>query len=182
VADAANGNQETAGMNGIDVALVVLLLLTGLRGSWRGIFREGFGFVALVIGLLAALRGAETVAGWLGEIVPALGLDGTALLGTAFVIVFIVVSGLINLIGVACDQLFGRGALRGASRASGALFACGKGAVVLAFVMLFLHLFPVVPGIDRQIMDSRIGKPMVSAAGAVLRSGWRDGAAESQRT
>ena len=45
-------------MNGIDVALVVLLLLCGLRGSWRGFFRESFGFAALLLGLLAALRGS----------------------------------------------------------------------------------------------------------------------------
>ena len=39
-------------MNGIDVALVILLLLCGLRGSWRGVFRESFGFAALLLGLL----------------------------------------------------------------------------------------------------------------------------------
>ena len=54
-------------MNGIDVALVVLLLLCGLRGSWRGIFRESFGFAALMLGLLAALRGADAGAEWLAR-------------------------------------------------------------------------------------------------------------------
>ena len=52
--NAGSGSQEAAGMNGIDVALVVLLLVCGLRGSWRGIFRESFGFAGLVLGLLAA--------------------------------------------------------------------------------------------------------------------------------
>lgn len=168
-------------MNAIDVALVILLLLSALRGSWRGIFREGFGFVALLVGLLVALRGAEMGARWLNDSAPGIGLNATALLGAAFVVIFVVVSTLINLIGVACDQLFGRGALRAASRASGALFALAKGAVVLAFVLLFLHLFPVVPGIDRQIMESRIARPMVTAASAALRAGWRDGAAESRQ-
>ena len=85
-----------------------------------------------------------------------------------------------NLIGVAADQLFGRGALQVPSRVGGALFALGKGAAVLAFVLLFLQLFPVVPGIDQQIADSRIARPMVAAAGAALRAGWRDGTAENR--
>jgi membrane protein required for colicin V production len=161
-------------MNGIDVALVILLLFCALRGTWRGLFRESFGFAALLIGLLAALRGAEAGAEWLSH-APLGELSGTALLGAAFVGIFLAVSGLINLIGVACDQLFGRGALRVPSRVGGALFALGKGAAVLSFVLLFLHLFPVVPSIDRQIVGSRLAHPMVSAAGAALRTGWRDG-------
>jgi len=167
-------------MNGIDVALVVLLLLSGLRGSWRGIFREAFGFLALVVGLLAALRGAPAGAGWLSAAAAGIGLNESALLGIAFVVIFLAVSTLITLVGVACDQFLGRGALRAASRASGAVFALGKGAVVLAFVLLFLHLFPVVPGIDQQIMTSRVGRPLVTAASAVLRAGWRAGADESR--
>ena len=168
-------------MNGIDVALVVLLLLCGLRGSWRGVFRESFGFAALLLGLAAALRGAEPGAAWLTEHAPIGELSGAALLGAAFVVIFLVVSGLINLIGVACDQLFGRGVLRVPNRIAGVVFALGKGAAVLAFVLLFLHLFPVVPGIDRQIASSRLARPMVSAASAALRSAWRDGSAAERQ-
>lgn len=167
-------------MNGIDVALVVLLMVLALRGSWRGIFREVFGFAALVIGLLAALRYADAGAGWLSGYSWAADLNGPALVGTGFVVIFLLVSALINLIGVACDQLFGRGALQVPSRAGGALFGLAKGAAVLAFVLLFLQLFPVVPGIDRQIAGSRIARPLVSAAGAALRAGWRESAAENR--
>jgi membrane protein required for colicin V production len=168
-------------MNGIDVALVVLLLLCGLRGAWRGLFREAFGFAALLLGLLAALRGADAGASRLAGHFPAADLNGTALLGTAFVAIFLVVSALVNLIGVACDQLFGRGALHIANRIAGALFALGKGIAVLAFVLLFLHLFPVLPGIDQQIAGSRIARPMMSAAGAALRAGWRDGSSGNRQ-
>jgi membrane protein required for colicin V production len=168
-------------MNPLDVALVILLLLSALRGTWRGFFRESFGFVALVLGLWAALRGAPAGAAWLAAHAPLADLNGTAVLGVAFVAIFLFVSTLLNLIGIASDQLFGRGPLRIATRAGGALFALAKGTAVLAFVLLFLQLFPIVPGIDRQIMDSRIARPMVSAAGAVLRSGWREGSAENRQ-
>jgi uncharacterized membrane protein required for colicin V production len=167
-------------MNGIDGALVVLLLVCGLRGSWRGFFRESFGFAALLLGLLAALRGTDAGAGWLSSHATTTPLNGTALVGVAFVAIFLAVSALVNLVGVASDQLFGRGALRIPSRVGGALFALGKSAAVLAFVLLFLHLFPLVPSIEAQIAGSRIARPMVSAAAAVLRAGWRDEAVENR--
>jgi uncharacterized membrane protein required for colicin V production len=167
-------------MNGIDVALVVLLLLCGLRGSWRGFWREGFGFAGLILGLLAALRGAESGASWLADRAWAGELSGPALAGVAFVLIFLVVSTALNLVGVASDQLFGRGGLRVPSRVGGALFAFGKGVAVFAFILLFLQLFPLVPGIDQQIAGSRIARPMVAAAGAALRAGWRDGSAENR--
>jgi hypothetical protein len=103
-------------MSAIDIALVVLLLLCALRGSWRGLFREAFGFAALIGGLLAALRGAEPAAAWLGTVLPVADVNPTAVLGVAFVGVFLVVSTLINLLGVAADQVLGRGALRIPSR------------------------------------------------------------------
>jgi uncharacterized membrane protein required for colicin V production len=164
-------------MNGIDVALVVLLLLCALRGSWRGVFRESFGFAGLLVGLALALRSAEAGANWLSSYAWAEELNGPALVGAAFVVIFLVVSALVNLIGVATDQFLGRGMLRVPSRVGGALFALGKGAAVLAFVLLFLQLFPVLPGVEQQIAGSRIARPMAAAAGAALRAGWRDGSA-----
>ena len=168
-------------MNAIDVALVLLLVVCALRGTWRGVFRESFGFAALLLGLLAALRTADSGAGWLAAHTPAGELNGSALVGVAFVVIFMAVSTLINLIGIACDQLFGRGALRIPSRILGAAFALGKGAAALALALLFFHLFPVVPSLDQQIAGSRLARPMVSAAGAALRAGWRNGAAESRQ-
>jgi len=168
-------------MNLIDVALVVLLLLCSVRGSWRGVFRESFGFAALLIGLWAALRFADGGAAWLAGRVPAADVNPTALLGAAFVALFLLVSTAINLVGVACDQVLGRGALRMPSRVAGALFALGKGAAVAAFALLFLQLFPVVKGLDRQILDSRIARPLVAGAEAALRSGWRDPAGAADR-
>ena len=105
-------------------------------------------------------------------------MSAAALHGAAFVAIFMVVSAAVNLLGLACDQLFGRGVLRVPSRVGGALFGLGKGAAVFAFVLLFLHLFPVVPGIDQQISGlarrrarwSRRPAPHCAPAGATGRS------------
>ena len=161
-------------MNGIDAALVVLLLLCGLRGSWRGVFREAFGFLALLVGLWAALRWADPGAGWLAGRLPLADVNQIALVGAAFVIIYLVVSTLLTVIGLACDQVLGRGALADGEGDAGQAARHAHGAAVLAVVLLFLQLFPVVRGLDRQILDSRIGRPLIAAAEAALRAGWRD--------
>ncbi len=164
-------------MNVIDIGLVVLLLLCAIRGTWRGIFRESFGFLGLLVGLWAALRGAEGVAAWMATRLPEADINQTALLGVAFVAIFLVGSGLLSMLGIACDQVLGRGPLRLPSRAAGAIFAAAKGATIAALALLFLQLFPLVHGLDRQILDSRLGRPLVARAEQALRAGWHDSAA-----
>jgi membrane protein required for colicin V production len=159
-------------MNGMDVALVVLLLLCALRGFWRGFFRESFGFAGFVLALAAALRFADAGAQLLAERLPAsIELPATARSGVAFVAIFIAVQSVLNLLGLLIDRMVGSLFLRRASRVGGALFGLAKGGAVLAFLLLFLHVFPVVPGIDQRIMESRVAHPLVSMAGSVVRAG-----------
>ena len=160
-------------MNGIDVALVILLLLCAGRGLWRGFFRESFGFLGLITGLVAALRLSDEGAAWLATYVD---VPAAARLGIAFVGIFILVHTVMNLFGFILDRLLGGVLLRRMSSAAGALFALAKGGAVLAFILLFLHLFPVVPGLDQRIMESQIARPMVSVAGSVIRAGLRQAA------
>ena len=49
-------------MNWVDVTLIVALALFGLRGYFRGLFREVLSIAGLVVGLLVAVRFYETVA------------------------------------------------------------------------------------------------------------------------
>ncbi len=166
-------------MNLVDLALVILLILCAVRGYFRGLVRESFGFAAFILGLLAALRLADGwtdfFAGWdlLGS------LPDAALAGGAFVAVFLVVSAAVNLLGFVFDRLVGKGAMRQVAQVGGGLFGIVKGAAVLAFVLLFFTLFPFVKGLDGQLASSRLARPMVAAAGDLLRGNWSGiGAAE----
>jgi membrane protein required for colicin V production len=162
-------------MNRIDVALVVLLLLCAVRGFWRGFFRESFGFLGLIAGLAAALRFAAAVSAALSEAVPGWGaLPSAAQLGIAFVVTFIAVQTFFALFGFLLDRTVGSLAMQRISHVAGALFAVAKGGAILAFVLLFFHLFPVVPGVDEPIMESRLGRPLLTAASSVIRAGLRE--------
>lgn len=167
-------------MNGIDLALLVVLALCAVRGYWRGFFREVFGILGLVGGIAAAVEFATPAAGVLQQ---HLKLPTPLDLGIAFVVIFAVVHVGVNVIGALLDRLAGALFLRSVSRLAGAAVAAAKGAVVLAFVLLFLHLFPVFPALDQPIMNSAIGRPLVAAASTVVRMGAQpSGAPEASRT
>lgn len=159
-------------MNLLDIALAILLLLCAVRGFWRGVIRESFGFAAFILGLLTALRLTESVAKAVEGTVLLSALPDAARVGGAFVLVFLSVNALVNLSGFVLDRLIGGGLLRAIGSVAGGLFGVAKGAAVLAFVLLFAQLFPVAGDIESHIADSRLARPMIAAADNVLRGNW----------
>ncbi len=155
-------------MNGVDAALALFLAVCALRGYWRGFLRESFGLLALIVGVAAAMQ----LAGISAVVVQhPLHLPAPVATGVAFVAIFLIVHTVINLMGVLLDRLVGALFLRGINRLAGAAFGAGKAAAVLALIMLFFHLFPVIPKLDGEIMSSSLGRPLVSAASDVVRRG-----------
>jgi uncharacterized membrane protein required for colicin V production len=152
-------------MNRIDLVLVLLLVACALRGYWRGFFRECFAVLALVGGLVAASQFTALGEAWLQRYGR---LPAVVQTGLSFVVIFSLVHIAVNSLGVFIDRPARGWLMGGFTRLGGALMGTGKGLAVSALVLLFLHLFSV-PRLDEQIMSSRIGRPLVSAAGDVIR-------------
>jgi membrane protein required for colicin V production len=154
-------------MNVVDVILAIVLAVFALRGYWRGFFRESFGLLALFGGIAAAIRfaaaGAELIEPYLSLPVVREGLS--------FVAIFVLCHGVITLLGVLFDRLASAASLGLANHAVGALVGVAKGAGLAAFVLLFLHLFPLVPTLDARLAESRLAPPLIAAAGNVVRFG-----------
>jgi membrane protein required for colicin V production len=155
-------------MNGVDLAIVVLLILCAVRGYGRGLIRECFGLLALVVGVATAVQFSAAGSATLEQL---LSLPTTVSTGVAFVGIFVLAHVVLNLVGSLFDRLTGAGFVRSINQLVGAAFAAGKAAVVLGFILLFLHLLPFVPTLDQHIMHSRVGYPLVAAASAVCRVG-----------
>lgn len=155
-------------MNGVDVAIAAALVVSALRGYWRGFVRETFALIALIGGVVLALRLASVGEGLVQAYVP---LPSVVAAGAAFVAIFVVVHVSVNLVGVLLSRLARSPVLRVVNGAGGAVLGAGKGATVIAFLLLFLHLFPFVPALDSHIMASTVGRPLVAAASNLLRVG-----------
>lgn len=154
-------------MNSVDLALGLTIAVFALRGYWRGFFRESFGLLALFGGLTAALRFSPAAATRLESYL------GMAVVreGVAFVGSFAVTYCLITLAGYVLHRLAGTAAEGWGNRLGGVAVGAGKGGALLAFVLLFVHLFPLIQSLDTQLMESRLAPPLIAAAGNVIRFG-----------
>ncbi len=155
-------------MNVIDAAVVIVILLAALRGYWRGFLRELFGFAALVAAVVAAMQWSGAAAELLIGRVP--GPDAVRQ-AVAFTGVFLAADVVVNLVGLIFDRLAAALMLTGVNRAAGSLFGAAKGAAVMAAVLLFIYLFPPTSKLDEKILTSSLGRPLMNAAGDVLRLG-----------
>ena len=155
-------------MNAIDVALALLLLVAAVRGYVRGIVREACSLLALVAGLYAAFSLAPTVE---AVVASRYVLPNPVGAGVAFVAVFASVYVVCSIVGVLLDRRGSGVVVRVATGLAGAVAGGGKAGAVAAFVLLFAHLFPVAPGLERQVMASALGRPIVAAAERAIRVG-----------
>jgi membrane protein required for colicin V production len=154
-------------MNTVDLAAGIVFALFALRGYWRGFFREAFGVLALFGGLAAAMR--FSAAGAI-RLEPYMALP-VVREGVAFVAIFVVTHAAATLVGYLLHRLAGASALGWANRLAGVAVGAAKGGALLAFVLLFLHLFPLMRTLDTRLMESRVGPPLITAAGNVIRFG-----------
>jgi site-specific recombinase len=79
----------------------------------------------------------------------------------------------LNLFGLLLERLIGSLMLQRANQLAGMVFAVAKGGAILALVLLFFHLFRVVPALDQRIMESRVARPLVAAAESIIHAGLR---------
>jgi len=155
-------------MNVVDVALALLLVVAAIRGYVRGVVREASSLLALVAGLYAAFSLAPTVE---AVVASRYVLPSPVGAGLAFVAVFASVYVVFSVVGVLLDRRGSSTVVRVATGLGGAAVGGGKAGAVAAFVLLFAHLFPIAPGLDRQLMASALGRPIVAAAEQAVRAG-----------
>lgn len=156
-------------MSGPDVLFLCLVGLAALRGFWRGFFREAFGLLALIGGLAAAVWFTPSGEAFIRN---SFRLPPPIPAGVAFVGTFVVVHTLLNALGAFAAWLRGASAHRWLDGLGGAVVGAGKGGVLLAFILLFFHLFPVLPKIDARLDQSVVAQHLMAVAVRAVRAGW----------
>lgn len=117
-----------------DYAVMAVIVLSALRGTWRGFLSEVFGLVGWIVAFLAACRFVGLVVPWIPANWP-----GGAL--TQWLIAFaVIVVGVILVAGVASavlSRLVQATGLSGVDRSLGLLFGLARG-VVLVLILVAL--------------------------------------------
>jgi membrane protein required for colicin V production len=155
-------------VNIIDSILLLLLSLFGLRGYFKGFFRETFSLLGLVLGFAASLRYDD----FLAEIVAAYHtLPAPVVKPLSFISLFVLVYLSFAFVGWLLHRFARFLLFHGVDRAGGCLVGAGKGIAVLALTLFLLNAFPLMPrSIVHKIRDSYLAPPLVHAAGGILKT------------
>ena len=134
-------------MNYLDIILLILLLLSALNGFKNGFVEELAGLVALILGILAAIKFSAVLGGYLTDTFQ---WDGKYVNILAFIGIFIFVIILINIIGALISNLLKAIKLNFINRLAGLLFGALKGIIILSVFLVVInkidqdvHLIPV---------------------------------------
>ncbi len=135
-------------MNLLDLGIIVILVLMGLRGYWRGLLQEVSVLVGLVIGLILAAHYYLQLARVMGQWIH------TPLYSriVSFLIILVLTYWVIRLSGNLLHRFFTAILLGQVDKVLGGLFAVLKGGVVLGFLLTVLGL--VVPKDSKLLQES----------------------------
>ena len=156
-------------MNWIDLILLIVLFLFGLRGYFKGLFRETFSLGGLVIGFMVAVRYDEAVAAWAGFY---WNVSSIILKGAAFVVIFFVVYFIFAVAGWVLHRSAKVLFLQTINRLGGIAVGLGKGTAVTALIIFFVTSSAWIPRSTRErVEDSYLGPPLSQLAVKLIRVG-----------
>jgi membrane protein required for colicin V production len=153
----------------IDLTLLMVMLLFGLRGYFRGLFREVFSLLGLVAGFIGAARYAEPLAGLVATY-----WNPTPIIlkGVAFVICFFVIYLLFNVTGWLLHRSAKILFLQTVNRLGGVVLGVGKGTALAALVVFTLTSSTLVPQSARERLDDAyLVSPLARLADTLIRFG-----------
>lgn len=156
---------EWFGVNWVDLILLCVFALSGLRGLFRGFFRELFSIVGLVAGFMVAVAYDENLSALLGthwRTSPLL------IKGVSFIILFFVVYFLFNLAGWLLHRSEKLLFLKTLNRTGGVALGIGKGAALAALAVFFLSSSALLPQGARETVESSYFAPPLTKLGQGL--------------
>ncbi|WP_157667715.1 CvpA family protein [Comamonas serinivorans] len=125
--------------NGLDLALLGVLLWSALVGAWRGLVFEVVSLASWVLALMAAWLFADSVA----RALPWQDLPPGVLHGLGFGLVLLGVRLVLKLLALALRSVIQGSVLSGMDRGLGAVFGMLRGGLLLGLVSLVVLMTPL---------------------------------------
>jgi membrane protein required for colicin V production len=125
----------------LDIVLVILLILAIIKGYQRGLIVGIFSFIAIIVGLAAAMKLSTVVSGYIGE---SIRVSDQWLPVISFVIVFIIVVLLIRLGANLIQKTAEISMLGWVNRLGGILFYIAIYAMVYSVVLFYADQLQLV--------------------------------------
>jgi membrane protein required for colicin V production len=143
----------------IDIVTFLVLALAVFKGIRNGLVMAVFSFIALFLGVLAALKLSATTAIWLEDTVQ---VSARWLPLLSFLLVFIVVVILVNMIGKLLEKTTEWAFLGWANKAGGIVFYA---VIYLLIWSLFIFYLDKLSLISQEAMESSVTYPIIAPWG-----------------
>jgi len=137
-------------MNNLDIIFLILIGVSIIYSLIRGLVREIFSFLSIILGFFGASYGYSATANWLKRWVE----NETFAQILGFAILFLLIAFAISLLGRALSGLVKKMDLRWADRVGGAAFGFLKAILLIAIILLVLTAF--LPPKSRILSESKI--------------------------
>ncbi len=145
-------------MNTLDIIFCILIGASIIYSLIRGLVREIFSFLAVILGFLGASYGYGVVAQWLGHWMENVTL--CQILG--FIILLLLISLSLSLSGRILSGAVNKTGLGWADRMGGAAFGFLKAILLIAIIVLILTAF--LPGKSALLSESRVAPNAMAIA------------------
>lgn len=140
-------------MNYLDIVIGIILLLFALAGLKNGIIREAFALAAFIGGVYGAFRLSNFVGEKLSTII---NVSQEWMSVISFIIVFIILALIINLIGKGISKLAESLCLGFFDKIGGFVFGVAKGFVIVGVVILILDFFGIKDVINKEAREKSV--------------------------
>lgn len=154
----------------IDIIYAVLLILAAIKGFSRGLIIGIFSFIAVIIGLAAAMKLSTVVAGYIGSAVK---VSDQWLPIISFIVVFIIVLLLVRLGANALEKTVEIAMLGWLNKLGGVLFYAAIYTIVFSIILFYAEQINIIKPetIEKSVTYSFVqpwGPKAINAFGAII--------------
>ena len=157
-------------MNGIDIAILVILCGFLLKGLLRGLLKEVCSLAGLFVGAFLAFRYHGPLA---EALLNQVDLPTQIAVAITFTVLFLATMVFFLVLGYLLSKFVKLMFLGGFNRLVGGVFGLSQGALLLAIVLFAVSLKPMPMGMDAMIKKAYLAPPFVELGQAVLQGSQR---------
>ena len=137
-------------MNYLDIIIAIILLLFGVKGFRKGLIIEVVTLLAFAVGIYGAMHFSDFTAEHLKEFME---INPKYLNTTAFVLTFILLVILVNIIGRMVTKLIQAMNLGFFNILGGALFGMAKGVLLCSIMVMVLNNFQLIGIVKPEVRE-----------------------------
>ncbi|MBE0575486.1 MAG: CvpA family protein [Desulfuromonadales bacterium] len=157
-------------MNGIDIAILVILCGFLLKGLLRGLLKEVCSLAGLFVGAFLAFRYHGPLA---DALLKSVDLPAQIAVTITFTVLFLATMIFFLVLGFLLSRFVKLLFLGGFNRMIGGLFGLFQGVLLLAVVIFALSLQPLPWGMDKVMAESYLTPPFVDLGSGIMEGSQR---------